>query len=455
MGNQKTILAVLIGVLSVMTINASERYYKARPSQYEILRELTTPLGKPYGGFIAGVGAGKTATGAHFSLDRIILNPETVGLIAANTYKQLHQSTIPGFTKWLREYKIDYVLNKEPRKFGYRSRFEEHNGIMSFRNGAQIILRTLSNYDDLRGTELGWFWLDETRDTEEEAFDVVLGRMREPRSIKHCGLITTTPNGFDWLYERFANDQTNLYHYVTASTEENRKNLPAGYIERLFATYSKLQAEQEIKGRFVNLTQGQVYYAFSKENVVDAEFDPDRMVYMCWDFNATEKPMSVALIQIRHGLIYVVKEFVHQFTQTETMCKIIQDYFRENNFTGELRVVGDSAGRNIQTTASWSDYTIIENYFGHHPHFRIDYRKTHRVVDRTNALNALLCNSVGYRQLFVDRRCVKLIRDFERVVWEENGMREDQQKDKSLTHISSAVSYYAYNYHEIKRIQRS
>src|SRR5688572_30171846 len=140
----KTSLKILLLILFVMLTNYE---FKARPKQYEIL-DLTLSGKLKYGLFCGGVGSGKTATGSHFAIDRINNNPETIGFIGANTYKQLDQSTLKAFFGFLEKYEIEYTFNKAP-KYNYKSQFKKHDGIISFPNGCQIITRSLDNYEDI------------------------------------------------------------------------------------------------------------------------------------------------------------------------------------------------------------------------------------------------------------------------------------------------------------------
>jgi len=53
--------------------------------------------------FCAGVASGKTYMGARWVYSRIMDNPETLGLIGANSYDQLNQSTLKPFFEFLDE----------------------------------------------------------------------------------------------------------------------------------------------------------------------------------------------------------------------------------------------------------------------------------------------------------------------------------------------------------------
>ena len=434
--------------------------FKAEQQQADIMMHLKNRTYK-YGLFLGGIGTGKSTTGAHFSYDRITDNPETIGLIGANTYSQLFEATLPAFTEMLDEVGCEYVIGKAPPKtWNVRSRFKRHNRVMSFPNGAQIILRSLERYNSIRGSQFGWFWLDELRDTRKEAWDVIKGRLRHPKSKLLCGLATTSPVGFNWMYEEFhvkpmqvdsKGRRKNFDHgYVKMSTYDNAHNLPEGYIESLEASYTEQFALQELHAEFVNLTEGRVYYAYSEKNLVTAVFDPMAPTYLCWDFNtAAGKPMCCYVVQKTGPRHYVaIKEFAIYGTHTGEMCAFVKAWLIEMNFRGRLWVTGDYAGTHHRSTAAFSDYEIIRDNFNTFSDYRERIRPTRRIKDRTESLNAALCNAKGERTFHIDRSCSALIQDFEQVSWDDSGLKLSE-KVKHLTHPSDSVSYLFYNEHPV------
>jgi len=133
------------------------------PKQFEFLSDETF-----LSLFVGGVGSGKTWIGARKAFYRAMRYPRAVGLIAANTHAQLHQSTLPQLWDAIREHGLadqkDFVYNRHPPDFWKtHSKFKEHNGVISFRNGAQIVLKTLIVWQSVLGLTLGWAWLDESR----------------------------------------------------------------------------------------------------------------------------------------------------------------------------------------------------------------------------------------------------------------------------------------------------
>lgn len=435
-------IKILISVLLVIAINHT---FAARPKQHDILNHVLTGKLK-YGLFCGGVGSGKTATGSHFALDRIGKNPETIGFIGANTYKQLDQSTLKAFFGFLNKYSVDYTFNKAP-KYGYVSQFKKHDGIISFPNGSQIITRSLDNYEDIRGIEIGWFWIDETRDTKKDAWDVLKARLRCKKSKLLCGMLTSTPNGYDWMYVEFeekpnqASDKAlNIGHgYVICSTRENEKNLPVGYIEELESSYDPLVADQEIGGLFVNVRSGRVYREFVREkHVIDYKYNPMLPIILCLDFNVD--PMKWALIQKPDRRDIIFDEISKNNTDTPAMAKAVKEKYPN----AVIWIYGDYSGWDRDTRSRTTDIDIVKEVLNI-PESRIRI-KTHPAVSaRVNSVNARFNNVRGERNLFVTANCIHAIKDFENVVYDKNGKIEKNVTDpikKQLSHISDAIGYY-------------
>lgn len=416
--------------------------FNARPKQFEALTSVLDGVNK-YTLFCGGVGSGKTTLGSHFSLDRIQTNPETIGFIGANTYKQLDQSTLKSFFAYLHKYDIEYTFNKAP-KYNYVSQFKKHDGIISFPNGCQIITRSLDNYEDIRGIEIGWFWLDETRDTKKEAWDVLKARLRCKKSKLLCGMLTSTPNGYDWMYVEFEEKPNQLgknigHGYVISSTRENRKNLPENYIEELESSYDPLTAQQEIEGKFVNTRAGRVYHQFSRDkNLLEYKYNPNEVIILCVDFNVN--PMKWALIQKSGIKDIVFDELSKNNTYTQQMAYEIKCKYPSGRFI----LYGDYSGNYRDTRSRTTDIEIIKEVL-EISESDVRIKPQPPVNHRIDAVNARLNNVKGERHLFVDPKCIHTIKDFESVVYDKSGKIEKNTTDlvkKELTHISDAIGYY-------------
>ena len=192
-------------------------------------------LYNPYEHFamFAGVATGKTYTGSHFAIKMVQEHPDKTGLVGANTYDQMTQATLRELLYWLDFYNIDFVIDRRPPEgWGIRKQFKRYGNILTIRtpNGAATVFtRTLSKPNALRGIEISWYWIDETRDTPANTHDVLLSRMRESSFRK--GLITTTTNGEDWSYKRFMNTSrlSNKYLYGSMHVKTS-ESVAAGII---------------------------------------------------------------------------------------------------------------------------------------------------------------------------------------------------------------------------------
>lgn len=99
-----------------------------------------------------GVGCGKTFVGSIFAYLQIIYNPQSLGLIGANSNNQLNQSTLKPFMEFLDSLGVPYEINKQPPPhWGLPRLFKDYESIMTFPNGCHILLRTLEKPGNLEG----------------------------------------------------------------------------------------------------------------------------------------------------------------------------------------------------------------------------------------------------------------------------------------------------------------
>lgn len=132
---------------------------------------------------------------------------------------------------------------------------------------------------------------------------------------------------------------------------------------------SKPDYEREYRASFDTGSQ-RPYYGYTEKNNKQAEVNPNLPLIVACDFNAGEKPMSWAAGQkFPQGdseITHWFKTFSFQFTNTITMCRLIdEDYLRKFSFGYPDRIIfyGDYAGRKHTSNSSFNDWEIIQNYF--------------------------------------------------------------------------------------------
>lgn len=363
---------------------------------------------------LGGVGSGKSFAGALFAIMESISDNKATGLITANTYRQLQNATLQTLFNFCDENNIDYDYN-------------QNKGVLNL-CGAKWFTYSLDSYDNMRGIEVSKFWGDEMRDAAPEAFRVMLGRLRGRGKLK--GRLTTTPSGYDYLYDYFAGDKKTSESRMIRATSMDNKFLPEGYIETLKSSYDEKIYAQEVLGEFVNIQSGRIYYGFDRaHHVKKVQRNPNYPLYVGMDFNIS--PMTAIVAQIYNNTIYVFEEIWLIDSNTNQMAEVL----RQKYGTG-VTIIPDATGKALKTSSrGFSDHEILRQYgfdvsSGAGNPFR---------GDRYATLN----NLFEKRRILISDRCVKLIRDLEQVVYKD-GTNLPDTKDLSLTHISDALGYLAW-----------
>jgi len=183
-----------------------------------------------------------TYCGAYDLLKRS--RPKCLYMIISATYRMLEDSTKRVFIKMAEDFGL-----WDDKKY----KRTDNQAILN--NGAEILFRSGDEPGRLRGPSLSGCWMDECSQMKEEAFNVLIGRLRE--GGKQGWLTGTfTPCGKDhWTYQVFgdkSDDNVRLFH---CSTRDNPFVEPKFY-ENLLLRYGKseagmLRAQQELEGEFV------------------------------------------------------------------------------------------------------------------------------------------------------------------------------------------------------------
>ncbi len=221
-------------------------------------------------GFVGGRGAGKTWIGAYDLITKA--KPGRRYGVYAPTYPMLHDATVP-------------KLLAVTRKLHFLKEHRRGDRELILGNNAVIMYRSVDDPEHARGPDLSGAWLDEASVMKKEAYDVILGCLRE--GGEQGGLTATfTPKGrAHWTYQEFA--KTAGAVLITASSWEN-PFLPENTIKKMERAYTRAYAQQEIYGQFVDL--GHALMQREWFEIVDRELVPKnlRMVRF-WDLAATEK----------------------------------------------------------------------------------------------------------------------------------------------------------------------
>ncbi len=358
-------------------------------------------------------------------------NEGRTGLIGAPTYPMLRDATMESFFALCEEHDLPYALNKATNTLTMKD------------IGSRILLRSLDEYERIRGTNLAWFGVDEMTYTSEQAWVRLEARLRDPKAKRLRGFGVWTPKGFDWVYRRFRENPVRGYRLIEAAPFENKHLLSQtpDYYDRLKASYDENFFQQEVLGKYLNLRAGQVYYAFDrKKNVGSFEVDRKEPLFWSWDFNV--HPMCSVVCQLRGDAVYVLDEIMLPTSSTPEVCEEFER--RYGGHRAGVRIYGDASGERTHTVTGSSDYHLIRQFLGRRKSLQGELlvgRANPPVRDRVNTVNARLRNAQGEQRLFINEKCRELVKDLEQVCYKPDSGQIDKDRDARRTHLSDALGY--------------
>jgi hypothetical protein len=170
-----------------------------------------------------------------------------------------------------------------------------------------------------------------------------------------------------------------------------------------------------------------------------------------WSLDFNVNPMCSVIGQRDGDRVYVLDELVLPDSNTYKACDAFMEWLACNrpnsHIPPQFQVYGDAAGNGRETSATRTDWQIIDDFFRHTwCKFERRVLSTNPFVkDRVNCVNARLRNHAGEHRLLVDPKCKHLILDLERVHWKSDGsgntLADIDKSDPARSHVSDALGY--------------
>lgn len=386
---------------------------------------------------VAGFGAGKSRSGAIEAIMHSMLDQNMPHLVISPSYTQAKDSIIRSIFDVLQDNFVPPMI--EGKDFTYNK--SDHNFIFHHPDWTgEILCRSADNPKALKGSNVGSVVLDEPGIMSEDAYDQALARCRHPKAKYPQISLVGTGEGLNWYYEvceggKKPKDITVIH----ARTQDNPYNAP-GYAESLLEKYDAQLVKAYLNGQFVNMKAGSAYHQFTDSNIWEGEYIPDPTYPLLIGFDYNWTPNVAVLGQLisvggKEKLLIFDEMFLTN-ASTEAKCERILEKYPGFGY----KIYGDASANNRASHGvGKSDLDIVRNSFtGSDMRMFIDAANPKR-IDRLNAVNAKLCNSLGYRFVQITKNCKNLIADFRKCGMEE--FLNDSFKDKSLGHISDAIGY--------------
>ncbi len=339
-------------------------------------------------------------------------------------------------------------------KWYLKKRPQEAKLVVTFKNNSSISVVGLEEYERIEGVLWHGGVISEFQKTDPLFF----GKTLQPILNDTGGecILEGRPLGKNHFYDLFlqekkAPDDWKSFHWTSEEiltekqiNDAKRDLSPEDYAREYLASF--------------DTGSQSVYYCykaddFPKGNNIRGLYEKIKGEYvnglknwtfiLTCDFNVAEYPMSWTL-GVRDGeIVYWIKSFSFQYTNTLQMCEIIDREFESwGKYPNRLIFYGDYAGTHLSSNSSLTDWQIIERYFESRSAVEIRIQRTDNIRDRVGATNSRFLNTLGERRMFVDpEECFPLVRDLEKVEWDYTG-RKLNGNNPLDTHNSDSISHY-------------
>jgi hypothetical protein len=336
--------------------------------------------------------------------------------------------------------------------WGIRYKYNKSENIIYTSSGqvGDFVLRTLDNPARIVGYESFRAKIDELdtlkADHAQEAFNKIIARNRQVpetyqrQSDKPMNTVSvfTTPEGFKFVYNKWAKNRAPGYEMIQASTLSN-PFLPDDYVQALRDSYPPQLIEAYIKGEFVNLTSGSVYTCYDrKANSSDREILPVDHLHIGMDFNVGK--MS-AIVHVKDKRTTTAVDEFMGLLDTPAMISAIKNRYPKHRVT----IYPDSSGKNRKSSnASETDVSQLRAAFN-----VIVSGRNPFVKDRIASVQAMLCNANGERRYFINEaKCPETAESLEQQVYNKQG---EPDKSHDNDHPNDALGYFIHSQYPIIR----
>lgn len=318
-----------------------------------------------------------------------------------------------------------------------------------------IMVRTADRPDRIAGWECGAFWGDEAARWKEDRNNPkndpliqIKGRLRHPKARLRQGIFTYTNEGDGTaIYEEFHGGSPDHALY-RASTRDN--DVVREYYESQMRNLTPELAKQYIDGEAISLSGSLAYPQFGDRNLEAVELLDGRPLCLALDFNINPGMHGLVGHFVESEDCFVVAHEFHRkrLTTRDLVMTELRNLLAQNagKTFPEVQIFGDPYGSAAKTTDGRTDYDVVRQAMveiGFSPdNIRLRVKRADPgTVNRVNAVNVALLDMEGGAHVKVNPRCERLIADFRKVRWADDGKGLDK-RNSDLSHASDALAYW-------------
>lgn len=323
-------------------------------------------------------------------------------------------------------------------------------------NGSLIQLFGADNPDGLVGESINACFIDEAG-LMTNLEQVVERSIRPALADKQGSLVLiTTPRGFNYFYT-LCSRCWNFNYARTERVEPSDKwwfysfttieggNVTAEELADMAATMPKKLYDQEVNAQFTT-PANRVYdnYDFVANELDDDELKialKSRQLLIGIDFNVN--PMNAVIAVAKGDECHVIDSIEVMSSNTDELCQEIK-----NRYPGySYMAFPDPSGKARKTSApvGITDFVILERngFTVYAP------SKAPMIVDRVNAVQAMLCSADGKRRLLVHKRAKTLIRALNGQCYKEGTSIPEKGGVPDLSGASDSLGYLIFSRHNL------
>lgn len=443
-----------------------------------------------YKDIIGGRGSGKTGLIGHHNIDKLKFLPRAKSGLAALTYNQLLNNSLPsmeniwrlsGLVEHTKDQDGHYVIGVRPPEWWTKplSPPRSYSNVISFLNGYHIQLISLDRPDTIRGLSLDALDIDEKGWAKETDFNQVLvplvrGNVYEfdhPLHHSICGF-----SSMPWLVkqqwildvERLAEEKPKKYFYIEATAEDNLAVLGEQYLEDAQERLPHIVYMVEYMNMRPKRVSNAFYPAFNDEIHCDFRtFDYDQNESGLWISKPSdvhrEKPLELsfdfnaaftsAIVCQDHGQEFrVVDELFIEEATTNMVSDITKKFIDKYGMHGnkDVFIYGDRNGNNKSAGDNLTFYERIMQQLSaanFNPMLMVhgldsSHKKRYFLInslfeEKDPRAPRIRINQNNCKYLPISLQLAPMVNDFEK---DKSSERPDKGNDqKKATHLSDCL----------------
>jgi len=399
--------------------------------------------------FAGGYGAGKTMTMVGKMLKLSAINAPLPGLVTVPGFGHVLDTIIPTLEECDPDTGDPWFLM--PDQFAYH---QTHH-ILTWSGGGPIHFFSGEEPKAIKGPNMAWGAVDEPGIQPYEAWRNTVNRVRNPRAVLRQVFGAGTPEGLNWLMDKFGEEHNPLYRVYTMDTRENTELLRhfPEYVDQVRENATDAEIASYLGGKFSNLTGALAYPVFNRKTHWDVGVaDADRSLPLRVSFDFNVDPMAVVVGQQIMGLhgpeAFVTDAFSLYASTVMAVCAAFVE--RYPSWPAGLILYGDATGARRSHQSLRSNYDVIQELLAGVGPLTLHVGKDNPpVARRLNSVNVLLLNAQGIVRLRIRKtepvgpcRTRDLVRSLEQTVKKPGESDIWKKPGETVTHASDALGYW-------------